>query len=588
MAFIQEAEAETLRNKLTDDSAQLKRLYRSKKNDYHTRSVEHNLVEDMVKDGWEEYGKPLVTKTRLRKLKKHNDKFEDDIWCQLYELGYQILNYSNDFHLPYGKNPKERKQIDVIAINEDSILLVECKSSHKLSKPPSFKTEFEGLPIRLEGFKKTLEQLFGRGKKVKYIFATRNLRIDHGSTDIERLLDTNSFFYDDNTYEYVKSLIDKYKDAARYQFLAMLFRGQSISKEKIEVPAIEGKMGNKTYYMFSIEPHLLLKMGFVLHRTKANNEEMPTYQRLLVPSRLKGIAKFIEEGGYFPNSIILNFDTKKNRMHFEPSIKGADSLSKSGMLKIPNAYAIAYIIDGQHRVYGYAQSPYKESNTIPVVAFKDLESPEQLKLFMDINENQKAVSPTLRITLEEDLYWESDRADARMKALRSSVIQKLNNDISGPLYGKISIGEDKSDLPAKPFSNGLSQSGLIPSAKGNKFTPGSGSRSLYDTNNHSHDKEMSRARDSITKFINLCYQFASDNYPNVFDREGGFIMSSRGTFAFICLIGSLNRHKSEQGVVNVATRANDRFDSIKEYLSDTLLGISEITKEDEQRLMRHL
>jgi DNA sulfur modification protein DndB len=63
--------------------------------------------------------------------------------------------------------------------------------------------------------------------------------------------------------------------------------------------------------MFSIEPHLLLKMGFILHRTKANESEMPTYQRLLIPNRLQGIQKFIENGGYFPNSIILNF-TQKN------------------------------------------------------------------------------------------------------------------------------------------------------------------------------------------------------------------------------------------------------------------------------------
>lgn len=52
-------------------------------------------------------------------------------------------------------------------------------------------------------------------------------------------------------------------------------------------------MGTKTYYMFSIEPELLLKMGFILHRTKVNESEFPTYQRLLVAKRLPGITKFI-------------------------------------------------------------------------------------------------------------------------------------------------------------------------------------------------------------------------------------------------------------------------------------------------------
>lgn len=66
---------------------------------------------------------------------------------------------------------------------------------------------------------------------------------------------------------------------------------------------------------------------------------------------------------------------------------------------------------------------FKKSNTIPVVAFENLDTSEQLKIFMDINENQKAVSPSLRLDLEEDLYWNSDRTDSRIKALRSSIIE---------------------------------------------------------------------------------------------------------------------------------------------------------------------
>ena len=149
------------------------------------------------------FGKPLKTKTKLRKAKSHNDKFEDDVWCQLYDLGFRHLNFTNDFNLPFGKEPLEKKQIDVIAVYEDCILLVECKSSQKHAKAPCFKTEFEGLPLRLYGFKKALEELFGKDKKVKYIFATRNLKLDRTSADVKRLLSTNSFFYSDNTYEYI-------------------------------------------------------------------------------------------------------------------------------------------------------------------------------------------------------------------------------------------------------------------------------------------------------------------------------------------------------------------------------------------------
>lgn len=588
MAFIDPAEADRLKKKITSDKSQLGKLYKSKKKAYEERNVEHNLVEDMLEKGWEEYGTPLKTKTKIRKPKRHNIKFEDDIWCQLYELGYRHFNYSNDFRLPYGKGEEEKKQIDVIAVNDDTILLVECKSSQRPRKPPSLKTEFEGLPRKLDGFKKSLEQIFGKGRKIKYVFATRNLRLDRDSTDIKRLSDTDSFFYNDNTYVYVNSLVQKYRGAAHYQVMAMLFRGKLINKEKIEVPAIEGSMGNRKYYMFSIEPHLLLKFGFVLHRTRANEAEMPTYQRLLVPNRLKGIGKFIEGGGFFPNSIVLNFSEQSNKLQFVGAAKGGDSSSRPGVLKIPNAYAIAYIIDGQHRVYGYAQSSFKDTNTIPVVAFCGLESSKQLELFMEINENQKAVSPTLRITLEEDLFWNSKRVDSRMKALRSSIIRELGTSITGPLRDKISIGEDKAPLSSKPFATAILRSGLLPQTKGNSYVPESVKASLYNTHNNDHSKEMSKARDSIVAFLGLCYQLVEEKFPELFEENGSFVMSNRGTYAFISLIGSLNTFETESGSVTTGTNFEARFRYIEKYLVALLEQLQKLPKQYESRLLGKL
>lgn len=586
MAFIELTELEQLKTKITEDPSSLGKLYQAKKNDYYIRNVDHNLVENMVKEGWEEIGQ-LKTKTKLRKLKDHSRKFEDDIWCQLYELGYRYLNISDDFKLNFGKGSLEKKQIDVIAINDDSILLIECKSSQIPSKAPSFKTEFESLAIKIPGYLKTLEQLFGRGRKVKYIFATRNIRLETDSADIQRLELTGSFFYNDNTYEYVNSLLKAYKKAAHYQFMSLLFKGKSINKERIEVPAIEGFMGNKKYYMFSIEPHLLLKIGFILHRTRANQAEMPTYQRLLVPQRLKGISKFIEDGGYFPNSIILNF-SKNDQLQFEASQRGEETRARLGILKIPNAYAIAYIIDGQHRVYGYAQTDFKESNTIPVVAFYGLESTEQLKIFMDINENQKAVSPTLRITLEKDLYWNSERADSRMKALRSSIIDELSSSINGPLYNKISLGEDKAKLSANPFGDALIASGLLPKAKGNTFDLNGSETSLYNINNQNHNDAMQRAQTSIVRFLNKCYELVEEKYPEIFNRERYFILSNRGTFAFVRLIGSLNVFETNKKNVNVLTLPEDRFNFISKYVDALMIQIQNLPKEEVEKLLGKL
>lgn len=583
MAFLTDYQAKEIKGKLLEDKSTLGKLYKAKNNSYQTISIDHSLVDDYLKDGWEVFGKPLKTKTKLRIAKSHSKQFEDDIWCQFYNLGFRHLNFDESLILPFSKDPKDTKQIDVVAIKDDTIFLIECKSSEKLGPARLLKDEFDLLKLRLDGFKKALWQIFGRDKKVKYIFATRNLRINADSIHIQRLEESNAFYFNNNTFDYINSLIKNYKNAAFYQFLGMVFKNEIINQNKIEIPAVKGQMGKKEYFMFSIEPSLLLKMGFVLHRTRANESEFPTYQRLLVPSRLKGITKFIDEGGYFPNSIIINFNTKKNKIKFEPNSKLTDSNACSGTLIIPNAYGIAYIIDGQHRVYGYANSQYVENNTIPVVAFDGLDSIEQLEIFMDINQNQKAVSPSLRLDLEEDLYWDSDRIDSRLKALRSSIIKMLANSESSPLYNMISVGEDKAILTFKPFTAALSNSNLLPTAKGNKYNPDSLIASLYDTNNQDHNKEMYKAKKKVVDFIIACYDFVEQHYPEIFNKEKYFITSNRGTYAFISVIGNLNKFETEKENLNINTETESRFDSIKKYLTTLLEQLSNLEKEEEER-----
>ena len=584
LSFIDPAEAVTLRSKVSSDKSQLGKIFVAKSSKFHTRNVEHSLVEGLLADGWEEHGEPLKTKTRLRKPKSHNVQLEDDLWCQLYRLGYRMLNVDENFCLPFGPEPSDKKQIDVVAIDNDSVLLVECKSSEASAKPPSFKTEFEALRLRLDGYRKAIDQTFGPGRRIKYIFATRNLRLSRESTDVLRLVESGGFYYNDNTFQYVDSLLKAYRDAAHYQFMGLIMKGQSINKQKIEVPAIEGTMGGKTYYMFSLEPQLLLKIGFVLHRTRANESKMPTYQRLLVPSRLKGINKFIDSGGFFPNSAILNFNERDTKLDFQGQQRSKDSASRTGVLKIPNAFAIAYIIDGQHRIYGYANSKYKANNTIPVVAFKNLEPSDQLELFMQINENQKAVSPTLRITLEEDLYWNASRLDSRLKALRSSVIRALGGDSSGPLYNKISLGEDRAALQAKPFADALLKCKLLPEARGNKFVDGSTAAALYDSANLDHNDEMMKARTKAVGFINACYELAEDALKQDQDALNTYILSNRGSFAFISLIGDLHAFEAMQGSVTLRSTAEQRIEAIEKYLLVMFKTLMSMTPEDAEVL----
>ena len=577
MAFLSELQVAEIKQHMTEDLAVLALKYKAKSLKTDNVSVSHSEREGYERLGYE------VTHTLKKKVKMSRPKdvgrmFEDDIWCLFYRLGFRCLNGDDNLVIPWGDNGADRHQLDVVAVGQDAIFVVECKSA-ETPRNRNFKDDIDVICHYKEGVTKALRQLYGQSKKVRFILATRNYRIVEGGDDELRMKNNKIYHLNDNTYDYISNLIKSYKESVIYQFYGLMFKDELINNDRISIPALQGTMGGQKYYLFSIEPSTLLKIGFILHRTRVNDSMAPTYQRLLVPSRLKGITKFIDEGGYFPNSIIINFScsTKRLETFFEPAVRSSDSKSRLGMLHIPNAYGIAYIIDGQHRLYGYAASKYKDTSTIPVVAFEKMPSEDQLRIFMEINENQKAVSPSLRLDLEEDLYWNAQRIDSRMKALRSSVIKELASNPNYVLYNKISVGEDSAQLTFKPFDTAFGKSGLIPSATQTKYT-GETDCCIYDTNNTDTDREMKESRKRIAQFVNGAYCILEENLQD--EKKSDYLFSNRATFAIIALVGSVHRHLIKTEAISKRSSIPDRIISIKPYFDALATSLNELSDED--------
>lgn len=569
MASLTTSQIQSIKEHMTNEKSVLSKKFRAKKLHYVTKSILLNELDDYIKEGWEEVSSSKF-KAKIQKKKPVGMLFEDDIWCMFYNLGFRTLNYDDNLVIQWGDKPEDKHQLDVVAVGEEAIFVVECKATEKL-RAASFKKDINDICLYKEGVMRVLRQIYGNDKKVKFILATRNYTFAEGCEDEKRLADNKIFQFTDNTYDYINSLIKSYKSTVIYQFYGLMFQHERINNDKIRIPALMGTMGGHNYYMLSIEPAKLLKIGFVLHRTKVNTQiTMPTYQRLLIPSRLKGIGEFIDKGGYFPNTVIINFDNsnKKNRIQFDLASGNSDNTkTKLGYLTIPNAYCIAYIIDGQHRVYGYANSKYKDTNTIPVVAFDGLPSDEQLKIFMDINEHQKAVSPSLRLDLNEDLNWDSPYLNSRLKALRSSIIKQLGRDNSSVLARKIAIGEDTAKLQLKPFDTALSKSSLLPKATTKEFTEHT-DVCLYNTNCIEHNKAMLEAQKRIANLIKECYAYVYyhmiDEYKYEYET---FIECNRGTYAFLSLIASLNEYLIRSGKLSQKSSTKEQVDSMAPYFN---------------------
>lgn len=538
-------------------------------------------LQELEEEGWE-YVKDYADSkfVKVRKEKSYDEQFEDKVWLLFYQMGFTYLNKDRNFRISYDfRNSDFTQQIDVFAADEETVLIVECKAAESL-KDGVFKKEIEALHGQMDGIQKMVHKKFPR-RKVKFIWATHNYIMS--AKDIQRLKEWGIIFFSDSTIQYYCELVKHLGSCARYQLLGNLLANTEIRNMQNRIPAIKGTMGGYDYYEFSIEPEKLLKIGYVLHRSEANKNMMPTYQRIIKKKRLKEVQSFISEGGYFANSLIISIDTNGKGVRFDQSAtKVEESLSKLGVLYLPKRYHSAYIIDGQHRLYGYSDSDYAYKNTVPVVAFVDLERSEQLKLFMDINENQKAVSKTLRVTLNSDMLWDAPNYNDRREALRSKIAQMCGEEQSSPMLGRVVIGEDEKNptkcITIEAIQLALKRSHFFTTYGKNNVIISDGSFDLGDNQS---------TLDLFYPFIEGCLKHIKANCESEWIAgEKGILTINRGIQAIIRVIDDIVLHLIGQQKIFPKTQPIESLIDEVEYYIEPLINFLNSVSEAQRKELK--
>lgn len=549
---------------------ELTRVKRKRVKEFIVKKERKIALPELVEEGWVEYKTYKDDKfIGVKKEKKIDELFEDKIWVMLYSMGFKYMNSDRNFHMSYDpKSENLTQQIDVFAADDECVLVIECKASSSI-RDGVFKKNIEAFNAQISGLRKEVNKYFPK-RKVKFIWTTHNYKIS--KSDLEKLERGGIAFWDDSKVEYYCELVKHLGSAAKYQLLGNIFAKQTIKNMDNKIPAIRGKMGNHTYYSFSIEPEKLLKIGYVLHRSDANNDMMPTYQRIIKKSRLTSVRKFIDQDkGYFPNSIVINIDSKRPLVFDRADKQVDDTISTLGILHLPKEYKSAYIIDGQHRLYGYSDSQYSKTNSIPVVAFENLAKEEQIKLFMEINENQKAVSKNLRNTLNADTQWNSSKLKERRNALQLRVAQKLGEDCTSALYGRVIIGEDQSTpfrcVTIECIRSAINAGSFLSKYSNNNKLEKRGSFDLDD-----NDSTFML----LYSYIQSCLEYLKDNLYEEWQRcknEKGILVINNGIGGIIRAINSITEHLIKNNEINplkdkplaMAENAQYYLDSIIRY-----------------------
>ncbi|BBO80910.1 hypothetical protein DSCO28_14760 [Desulfosarcina ovata subsp. sediminis] len=415
------------------------------------------------KDGWKLLRKNKKS-YRVSYEKPIDEQLEDEVWSILAQMQFKEMSNGRYFKIKTDEDVEPR-QIDVFAKDDEVAIYVECtcRETPGTKRMASLIEKIASIKSKVS---RSLKSHYGRSPKLKqgWIIATRN--IDWSIADLERAKASRICVLRDTEIEYYSKLTRLYKIAAKYQLLSHTFAKESISALEIVVPATKGRMSGVDFYNFLIKPSDLLKISHISHKASRDIQDIETYQRMLQPKRLKEIAEYIDDGGQFPTNIVINIRTK-NKLRFEK----IDNLGESsfGRLYLPNQYAAAMVIDGQHRLYGYAHTErilkgIDDKSTVPVLAYENLLPTKEAKLFVDINCEQVRVNRNLLNEINATLYWDSEDFKLQLDALCSRVVMTMNSKQASPVFDRVKLtNRDQTYLRCLTLTN------FIDSLKENKF-----------------------------------------------------------------------------------------------------------------------
>ena len=180
------------------------------------------------------------------------------------------------------------------------------------------------------------------------------------------------------------------------------------------------------YYVCLIDAKSLSEISYVARR--GVDQEEGAVQRILNKKRISSIRDFLLDGGFFPNTIILNV-VKEAGFEFN------SDTSKVSFTRNPR---IAQIIDGQHRVEGLKEAIKLNDQIgnmlIPTVLTNSLKTEDCAEIFISINTEQKSVPKSLIY----DLYGLMNTSSQDFSIERGTDIAKiLNTDDNSPYQGFI-------------------------------------------------------------------------------------------------------------------------------------------------------
>ena len=198
----------------------------------------------------------------------------------------------------------------------------------------------------------------------------------------------------------------------------------------LDVNAYVLRQRTRDLYVFGMDSSTLRRVCYVTPRSEDDPQEV---QRLLNKRRVAEIGEYIkQDNSLLPNAIVVSLTDEVRITHTgnanEVTVHFPETEGK-----------FAYVLDGQHRLWGFDRSDGIEFD-LPVVALLNADLGLRGKVFADINSKQEKVSDILVLSLYYQLHALPSEEAASM-----AVVDLLANDTDSPLYRRIRLLDDQKD-----------------------------------------------------------------------------------------------------------------------------------------------
>ncbi len=237
--------------------------------------------------------------------------------------------------------------------------------------------------------------------------------------------------------DYYEALVNAIGEYAKYEIIHSFGIKTDEEKHTYHLPALRIQQpftgSGVDMFLFSTSPEILLKTCTVLRVAQGSKY---AYQRILKKNRLGKIKDFVtKDDALLPPNIILHFG---ENVSWDPiPIPSQDSngrpitwISKRDcelvVLNIPNEYASMELIDGQHRLYGFASAEpaTKRSFNLVALGLKNVPVDRRRSTFVEINNNAKRVDANLVAFLK---YTDDEAACQKENELMAiKIVMELN------------------------------------------------------------------------------------------------------------------------------------------------------------------